>query len=89
MSPTERIATVAAAARAVLLPDVLTVEDLARVLHIGPSAVRALIRAGRVPAAKVGRRWLCSRVELLRVLTPSHGAPQLRALPAPSEGQAQ
>ncbi len=65
----ERANRVAAAARQILLPDVLAVEDLAPVLHLRPSAIRALIRRGAIPARKLGRRWLVTRAELLRALS--------------------
>lgn len=69
MTPLERVAALAGAARSILLPDILTVEDLAPVLHLRPSAVRALIRRGAIPARKLGRRWLVARGELLRALS--------------------
>ena len=68
MDNVERVATVAAAARQIMLPDVLIVEDVAQVSHVGASTVRDWIRSGRLPAHKLGRRWLIARTELLRVL---------------------
>ena len=70
MDTTERATTVAAAAKSVFLPDVLLVEDLADVMRVTPAAVRALIRQGTIPGRKLGKRWLISRIEFLRSLTP-------------------
>ena len=59
----------AAAARSVLLPDLLVVEDLASVLRITPSAARKLLRRGVIPGRRIGRRWVVDREALLRSLT--------------------
>ena len=36
----------------------LTVDDAARELHLTPDGVRRMAAEGRIPARKVGRRWL-------------------------------
>jgi len=77
----QRIAALAGAAREVLLPDILLAEDLARVLRITPGAARALIRSGQVPARKIGRRWLVSRAEFLRQLTPPDASSRFGLVP--------
>ena len=58
----------AKALRAVALPDVCKVEDLAHPLDLTPGAVRKLLRQGRLPGLLVGRRWLGPRPALLRWL---------------------
>ena len=58
----------AAAIRAVTLPDVCRVEHLAEPFGLTPGAVRKLLRQGRLPGRRVGRRWLVSRRALLRWL---------------------
>lgn len=75
----EKHAATIAAIRAVALPDILSVEDLARALRVTSSAARMLLRAGRIPGKKLGRRWLVSRSELLRALSPA--VPPFRILP--------
>lgn len=57
------------ALRAVSLPDVATPTEVARHLHLSPSAVRAHLRAGRLPGRRVGNRWFIPREALLRALT--------------------
>ena len=76
----ERHNETVAAIRAVALPDVLLTEDVARVLRIGVSAARAILRKGIIPAKKIGRRWLVSRSELLRAI--SFGGASWRFLPS-------
>lgn len=61
---------IAAAARSVLLPDVLTVETLAPVLRLSVRGVRALLRSGRLPGRRLGRRWYVARADLLAALSP-------------------
>ena len=46
------------------MPTVLTVEETARVLRIGRSAAYAAVRAGELPAIRVGR---CLRVPRCRL----------------------
>ncbi len=43
------------------LPVVLTVEEAARFLPVGPAAVRKRCRQGEIRAVKRGRRWLIAR----------------------------
>ena len=58
----------AKALRSVSLPDICRVEDLAHHLGVSQSAVRAALRAGRLPGRRVGRRWLIPRPALLESL---------------------
>jgi excisionase family DNA binding protein len=39
------------------MPEVLTVEQAAQYLQLNPETVRRAARSGRLPAARVGRRW--------------------------------
>ncbi len=88
MTPTERVAALAGAARQVLLPDVLVAEDLARALHVGPGAARAMLRSGAIPARKIGRRWLIARTELLRSLAAPDVTSRFGLLPRPGKPMA-
>lgn len=67
-----------------VLPDILTVEDLARYIPLSPTSIRAHLRAGRLPGRKIGRRWLIDREALLSYLSPptagNHEPPILRLL---------
>lgn len=57
--------------------DTLSVPQAAELLHIHPRRVRALARAGALPAARIGRKWLFRREELDRLLGRSQpAAPQ-------------
>lgn len=67
-------------ARTIFLPDLLLVEDLAPVLRMSPSGVRAALRAGRIPGKRVGRKWMVSRAALLGFIA-SPDVPKLKALP--------
>ena len=53
----------------IMLPEVCLVSHIARVLHLTPSTVQALIRRGEIPAKKIGRSWVISRTEFLRVIS--------------------
>ncbi len=48
--------------------DTLTVDEAARLLHLHPKRVQVMARAGRIPASRVGRKWLFHRADLLRLL---------------------
>ena len=54
----------------------LNAEEAARLLHLNVKRVQSLARAGKLPAARVGRKWLFRRDELEALL----GRP---AVPAP------
>ena len=53
----------------------LTVGEAARLLRVTSRRVQTLAREGRVPAYRVGRRWLFGRAELLRLVGATPGAP--------------
>lgn len=42
----------------------LTTQQVGKILNVTPQRVLALIRAGRLPASKVGRDWLITRQDL-------------------------
>lgn len=63
-----------------LLPDLLTVEDLARHLRRSHSAIRALLRAGDIPGRRIGRRWIVDRGALLRSLDGEDRGSRMRLL---------
>ena len=67
--PGTREAAASAATRAVMLPDLILVEDLAQFLGVAPSSVTRLLRRGELPGRKVGKRWIVTRHALLRALT--------------------
>jgi excisionase family DNA binding protein len=52
--------------RGVFLPVMMTVEDAARASHIEERVLRRWIAQGRIPATKVGKRWIVPRDRLLR-----------------------
>lgn len=53
----------------------LSVGESARQLGVSPSRVRALIKEGRLPAAKNGREWMIREEDVLQRLmaSPSRG----------------
>ncbi|MHC4136104.1 MAG: helix-turn-helix domain-containing protein [Planctomycetota bacterium] len=53
-----------------LLPDLLTVEDLAGHLRLSPCTVRRLLRGRVLPGTKIAGRWIVERHALLRALAP-------------------
>ena len=59
-----------------LLPDLIRVDQLARVLHRSPATIRRLIREKRLPGSKVGAVWVIERGALLRALASSSAHPR-------------
>ena len=53
--------------------DTLSAEEAARLLHLNVKRVQALARSGKLPAVRVGRKWLFARAELERLLTRRTG----------------
>ena len=55
----------------------LSVGESARQLGVSPSRVRALIKEGRLPAAKNGREWMIREEDVLQRLmaSPRAGRP--------------
>jgi molybdopterin-binding protein len=58
----------------------LTVAETARLLHLNAKRVQALARAGRLPATRVGRKWLFPRERIEALLG---GRPEAAAGSAP------
>ena len=48
--------------------DTLSVEDAAKLLHLNVKRVQSLARAGKLPAVRVGRKWLFPRDRLEALL---------------------
>ena len=48
--------------------DTLSAEEAAQLLHLNVKRVQGLARAGKLPAARVGRKWLFRRDELEALL---------------------
>lgn len=57
------------------MPKPLTTKQAAERLGVTPSRVRALIKAGRLPARKDGRDWLIEERHLGRVAVRKPGRP--------------
>lgn len=49
--------------------DTLSAEEAARLLHLNVKRVQALARAGKLPASRIGRKWLFARRALERMLS--------------------
>lgn len=60
--------------------DTLSAEEAARLLHLNVKRVQSLARAGKLPAARVGRKWLFHRTDLEALLGRPAPAPPSGAL---------
>ena len=60
------------------LMDVLGVEEAAQTLGIGADRMRVLLRTGRLPARKLGGRWVILRRDLALVAHRTPGRPPRR-----------
>lgn len=49
--------------------DTLSADEAAELLHLNVKRVQALARSGKLPAARIGRKWLFARRELERMLS--------------------
>ena len=58
------------------MPNELTTNEAAVILNISPRRVRALIRAGRLPAEKHGRDWAIKPEDLKLVKVRKPGRPR-------------
>ena len=47
------------------LPPLLSTDDLSTLLRIDRRSASRLLRSGRLPACKIGRRWFCRRSSFL------------------------
>lgn len=50
-------------------PDVVTVEDLQKMLHIGRSAVYSLLKSGRIKTLKFGKKYIIPKSSVIEFLT--------------------
>jgi molybdopterin-binding protein len=50
--------------------ETLSVSQAAKLLHLNPKRVQFLARSGRLPAVRVGRKWLFHRRQLETMLGP-------------------
>jgi molybdopterin-binding protein len=53
----------------------LSVEEAAALLHLNVKRVQSLARAGKLPAVRVGRKWLFPREEIERLLRTRSAPP--------------
>jgi molybdopterin-binding protein len=69
--------------------ETLTVTEAAQVLHLNPKRVQFLARTGRIPAGRVGRKWLIPRRELEGRLAqlPPEGATSAQAIDLSARNQ--
>jgi molybdate transport system regulatory protein len=58
----------------------LNAEEAAQLLHLNVKRVQGLARAGKLPAARVGRKWLFRREELEALLGRASSTPARRPL---------
>ena len=56
-------------------PELLTIQETARLLRIGRNTCYELVRQQRIPAVRVGRRLLIPRARLLQWIDASATAP--------------
>ena len=56
----------------------LSVQETADLLHLNPKRVQSMAREGKLPAVRVGRKWLFPRDQIERML----GAPVPSSLPS-------
>ena len=56
--------------------DTLNAEEAAALLHLNVKRVQGLAREGKLPAARVGRKWLFRRLDLEALLGPPPAARQ-------------
>jgi excisionase family DNA binding protein len=61
--------------------ELLTIEEAAHFLRLSRNTVYGLCRAGRLPAAKIGREWRVRRSELEKLLGWTGEGPTARPMP--------
>ena len=57
------------------MPKVLTVEEAAAELHLSKQTVWAYVRDGKIPARKVGKRYLIPQAAIEDMLQPKAAEP--------------
>ena len=60
--------------------NMLDAEEAAKVLHLNVKRVQSLAREGKLPAARVGRKWLFRRQELEALLGRPMPGPEPRSI---------
>jgi molybdopterin-binding protein len=60
--------------------DLLTAEQAGQLLHLHVKRVQGLARSGRLPASRIGRKWLFRRADIERAL----GGGRALSAPAPA-----
>lgn len=58
------------------LPMILNTEMMAKLLNVSEQTVRKECSSGRLPATKIGRRWICPRDRFVAFL---HGGEKIGA----------
>lgn len=58
-----------------LVPKMLTVEDAAAALHLTAQTVWRYVREGKIPASKIGRRYLIPEDAIEAMLEPKREPP--------------
>jgi len=56
--------------------ELLSVNDVAKILGVHHSRVRVLIREGRLPAQKIGRTWVILEKDLKKLKILKRGRPK-------------
>jgi molybdopterin-binding protein len=68
--------------------DTYNVEQAANLLHLNPKRVQNLARSGRLPAVRIGRKWLFPRADLDALLSPgSRGVNENRPIELSARNQ--
>jgi excisionase family DNA binding protein len=57
------------------MPKMLTVEEVATALHLSDQTVWRYVREGRLPASKIGRRYLIPENAVEEMLEPKQEPP--------------
>ncbi|TPG21751.1 DNA-binding protein [Sphingomonas koreensis] len=65
-----------------MMVDLLSVDEAAAVLKVHPNTVRAWVRAGRIPGAKIGRGWRFIEADLVAATRQRYSAPARMQLSA-------
>jgi molybdopterin-binding protein len=67
--------------------DTLGVSQAARLLHLNPKRVQYLARTGRIPAVRLGRKWLFPKRQLEALLGRPSDGPELRPIDLSARNQ--
>jgi len=61
--------------------DYLTTDQAGQILGVSGRRVRALIKAGRLPAVKFGKAWMINKRDLKKVAVRKPGRPRFKEGP--------